>query len=223
MKSIFLMILFSTSLPFWAKASYAVGNGGGFSLCSDQILYSYDYLISGNSQNIKDDFLASDLKTSLERVSFGLKRLNDPLFSDFDVFLKFLFQAIPGSKYQWTQKGPLRLMYEPDLDANLPRHCRLRKQAVYFFPAIEITGAMLYVFDQALISQVLRQNNGVLQVSYLIVHEWLWNFFGREGYRKVADLNRILHSKQFLQMTPQEFQKYKPVRPPLPNWRAGIR
>lgn len=194
-----------------AKEGNGVGNGGGFAICSDQKAYSYDYVVTKNYQAPWADSVTPDLQSSLENIASSLKRLQDPLADDFELFVVSLFNQSVGAKYQWLPRNGLPLLWEPDLDRYLPQQCRNRRQAVYFFAAIPGVPHVSYTFDPALIQQVLAQENGAHQVSYLVVHEWLWNFFPREQYIKLAIFNRLLHSAELSQMSQSEFLKYRPA------------
>jgi hypothetical protein len=54
------------------------------------------------------------------------------------------------------------------------------------------------------------QKGGSLQVSYLWVHEWLWNFFDRVDFQKTATFNRILQSQKLSEMTEREYYQLRP-------------
>ena len=205
MKWLFLMFIFVPK----AYSGGAVGNGGGFAKCSDQNLYSYDYLLTLKSHNFGIDKQVSDVWASLEHISLELKRLRDPLSLEFDLYIRSLFQQVRGAKYQWFSQKNLPLMWEPDLDQNLPNGCKKRMQAVYYFAPFSGVTYASYKYDPDLISQVSNQTNGALQVSYLVVHEWLWNFYDRAGFMKLAIFNRLLHSDSLNGMSFQEFSKYK--------------
>lgn len=208
MKILFVILIFATK----SHAGGAVGNGGGFARCGDQKLYFYDYLVARQLQDFGGDFEASQLEEYLERISYELKRLDKPLSVEFNLYLKSLFKQFPGSPYQWFPQKNLRLMWEPDLYSSLPDSCQDRIQAVYFFPPFLGIAYTSYKFDSDIISQVLRQPSGALQVSYLVTHEWLWNFFERKDFMKLVTLNKLLNSKRLSQMSPPEFSKYKPKK-----------
>lgn len=206
MKWLFL-ILFLSSKVFCGGA---VGNGGGFAKCIDLKLYSYDYLLTFKVMNFGGDYVTFKVEDYLGRISFELKRLREPLSGEFDQYVSSLFKQVSGSQYQWFSQQNLPLMWEPELDQNLPNGCKQRKQAVYYFAPFAGVSYSSYKYDPYLIKQVLQQKNGALQVSYLIVHEWLWNLFDRGSFMKLAIFNKLLHSNDLSRINSLEFSKYKP-------------
>lgn len=194
----------------WAQGN-GVANGGGFARCADQKYYAYDYLITMELQEFGEHHLVADVRSNLLHISSELKRMKDPLALEFDLFLELMFTQKAGAKYQWFKRTNLTLMWEPGLEEILPVSCRQRKQAVYFTAPFLGMPYSAYDYDPQFISQVLSQENGPLQVSYLWVHEWLWNFFPRVDFMKLATFNRLLHSKRLSAMTIGEFVKHRPT------------
>ena len=203
MIKIFITLLLSMK----AFAGGAVGNGGGFVPCN-QKLYSYDYLMT-STQSFGRDIPVINLIQSAQYIAANLQRLNDPLAQEFIEFFSILYTQIPGKKFRWFQQKDLRLMYEPDLEKLLPVGCRSRKQAVYFFPPFAGVPYSSYKYDPDLISLVQSQPEGVLQVSYLWVHEWLWNHFSRDNFLALAQFNRLLHSERLNTITQSEYSKIR--------------
>lgn len=202
-----------TTLIFPLSSSYAggngVSNGGGFAQCPDQQFYSYDYLLTLKYRQSGQEVPVRDLQTSLRRISSQLNRLHDPLAKEFDQFIAMMYTQTPGAPYQWFQRANLRLLYGPDLRQALPSECHLRQQAVYFTAPFRGVPYSAYVYDPDLIRLVLSQQNGALQVSYLWVHEWLWNYFDQVDFVKLATFNRLLHSKKLTNMSPEEFAHWR--------------
>ncbi len=95
-----MKILALVSQLFFVATSYAghdVGNGGGFALCGDGKLYSYDYLVTkGGPETTRNSTLAERFKY----IAFHLNRLQDPSAADFGEFVSILYQQIPGKKFQ---------------------------------------------------------------------------------------------------------------------------
>lgn len=211
MKSRFCALAVACLSPLASFAGQEVGNGGGFAQCADRNLYSYDYLLTLNSLGFKEDYKAVKAEDYFARISSELKRLKDPLSVDFDLYIESLFQDTIGAKYQWLAKTNLHLMWEPELDQRLPVECRRRIQAVYYFAPFPGVPHATYKYDPDLIQQVANQNDGALQVSYLMVHEWLWNFFDRSDLMRLAAFNRLLHSEALSSMSLQDFYKHRPM------------
>lgn len=202
--TLFLFLNIYLSIAF---AGGAVGNGGGFAKCLDDQYYSYDYLLSIDHSFGKDNDL--NLKQQLDFISTQLKRLEEPFAEEFNDFISTLFTQKPGNKFQWSKRSSLPLMWEPDLDASLPGNCKNRNQAIYFFSAMPGYDFISYAYDVELIKLVQAQLNGDMQISYLVVHEWLWNHYGREQFMELAVFNRLLHSENLKNLTQSEYKKYR--------------
>lgn len=209
MKKIILILLLSLT-PLLHAGGNGVGNSGGFILCADQQLYSYDYVIARKNKTSSADHYEKEVSGYLQHISNQLKRLNDPLAKEFNLFVDAMFTQKAGSLYQWFERSPLQLMWEPGLEGLFPADCKTRKQAVYNFQTMPGIATISYVYDPKLIDQVLRQKDGALQISYLWVHEWLWNYFSRETAVEMAYFNRLLHSEALMQMTPEQFARIRP-------------
>ena len=200
----YILILFLFSQQIYATVGQEIGNGGGFARCADGKYYSYDYILSAKS-SFGSIQTGLNLNQRLQQISKNLHRLNEPLVKEFDEYMYLLFQQIPKSKFQWLPQQNLQMVWDPDLDRQLPLQCKTRKQAVVFMSG----GAQLpyvgYYFDPVIIQQVRSQPEGDLQVSFLSVHEWLWNYFLRPNFLKLAYFNRLLHSDKLGSMTQQEY------------------
>lgn len=214
MKHILLFLVFSLSRPIVFAGGNGVGNGGGFALCEDQQFYAYDYLLTLDQQTLGRDVPVDDVQTSLLQIVSQLKRLEDSLAQQLEFYISLMFKQTPGAPYQWFERQNLQLMWEPDLALALPKSCPLRKQAVYFYASFAGLPYSSYTYDPALIQNILGQKNGALQISYLWVHEWLWNYFDRVDFKKIALLNRLLHSEKLLSMSKEEFEKWLSIYVP---------
>lgn len=206
MTQLIISIFFALSL---AWAGQEVGNGGGFAMCADKNFYSYDFLIT---QKAPFGALRSGMTSNqhLAHIRNQLLRLQDPLLSSYNEFMSSLFSQLPGKKFQWFQRNNLPLLWEPDLDVTLPMHCRkVRKQAATYFKSYPDTRRVDYAYDQNLLKQVEAQPNGGLQVSFLLIHEWLWNFFPRQRFDRLAMLNRLLHSENLDKLSKADFDRMK--------------
>lgn len=185
-------------------AGQEIGNGGGFALCSDNKYYSYDYLIT-----LKNSFgpLRSSM-TSHQHIKYiqaQLKRLDDRLLGSFNLFMSNLFTQGPGMRFQWFPQKNLPLKSEPVLASLLPLQCKTRKQAAYYIQ--EPTSIAKYLYDLDFIRQVENQPEGGLHVSFLLIHEWLWNYFHSDDFLSMALFNRLLHSEKLNQISWQEFNQ----------------
>jgi hypothetical protein len=205
MKSILILVYFLIS-PTWSAQE--IGNGGGFVLCKDNNYYQYDYAFT-----FKNPFgpapTGLNFNQRIQFISFHLKRLGDPLLNSFNEFMSSLYTQNVGKKHKWFKVGTLPLMWEPDLETYLPKECKPRKQAVVFFAAFNQIPYSSYKYDGPLLQRIEAQPEGSLQTSYLWVHEWLWNYFERTEFIKLAQLNRLLNSQLLGTITPQNYQKIR--------------
>lgn len=205
MLSLIVVVLIAAS---GAHAGQEVGNAGGFALCTDGKYYSYDYLISE-----KNTF--GPLRTGMSShqhltyIRSQLVRLQDPMLIGFDEFMSSMFTQDPRKKFQWFMRTNLPLLYEPGLTQLLPPNCKTRKQAAYFFGALQGKVSASYSYDLPFLKQVEAQPDGGLQVSFLLVHEWLWNYFPPQKFDHLAMFNRFLHTQALSQITKTQFNAIK--------------
>lgn len=197
-----ILIWFLVTSQTWAGQE--VGNAGGFALCSDGKYYSYDYLITLKS-SIGPLRRSMSSNQHIKFIQTQLKRMDSNLINSFNLFMSNLFTQGPGMRFQWYPQHNLPLKVEPILTSLLPPQCRTRKQAAYFI--LEPTSLAKYLYDLEFIRQVENQPEGGLQVSFLLVHEWLWNYFRSDDFFNMALLNRLLHSEKLSHMSPQEFNQ----------------
>jgi hypothetical protein len=200
-----LMLMISTSA---GAEGGAVGNGGGFAACPDRLLYAYDYLLTLD-HSVGSERIAADLNSDLLFIGQQLTRLNDPWADEFKYFTSLIYLQKSGAKFQWFTQSPLPLMWEPDLNRTLPSQCQQRTQAVYYFAPFEGVPYASYKYDPKVLSLVQAQTNGNQQISYLWVHEWLWNHFSRPDFLKLAVFNRLLHSSRLETMTSGEYNSLR--------------
>ena len=203
-KCLWVFFIYSISL----HAGQEIGNGGGFVRCPDNKYYSYDYVLTTNNSF---GIIRSDLNFNqrIQQISQHLHRLADPLAKEFDEFMSILYRQIPRKKFQWLQQKNLSLLWDPDLDRQLPRQCKNRKQAVVYMASSNQVPYSAYYYDLEIINQVQAQLEGDLQVSLLWTHEWLWNHVSRRNFLKLAYFNQLLHSEKLTVITPAEYYNLK--------------
>jgi hypothetical protein len=187
----------------YAFSGGVVGNGGGFALCRSENniqYFSYDLLL-----NIKNEPTTQELtktyntdltwQESLNWISDRLEKLDKPMADNFKNFVSSIYTSQAKSQYHWIEAQDLPLMWEPELEDLLPNSCKTRKQAIYYFEPDEKNPYSTYNYDAQFITRVLSQPQGQLQISFLMVHEWLWSYYSRAKYLDLARMNRLLHSK----------------------------
>ncbi len=203
-KLFFVIIFYALS----AKAGQEIGNGGKFAQCADGQFYSYDYILTVNNP-FGETRPQPDFKQRVQQMIKNLQRFNDPLALDLQDYMSLLYQQIPGKKYQWFPQNKVQFMWDPDVDKLLPAQCNVKRQAAYFLTPYKDIPYISYFYDPQLIAQVQSQKFGDIQVSMLWVHEWLWNYFPRKNFLKLAYFNRFLHSGKMDTITAAEYYKIK--------------
>ncbi len=201
---IIIFIVFSKTF-----AGQEVGNGGGFCRLADNSYAMYDAVVTINTA-FGENRQGMTYAQHLQFIRAQLYRLKEPKLKEFDLFISTLFSQQTGSFYQWFARTNLTLMWEPDLESILPKQCRSRKQAVYYFTRPPNFGNTIdIVYDPTLLAEIEKQANGGLQISYLLVHEWLWLFFSRTTYGNMAAFNRLLQSEKLKTITVQDYVKIR--------------
>lgn len=209
MRHLIIFLLFLSSLLFHDSClagGVTVGNGGAFIQCegSSQLVF-IDRLIY--FEKIAKPLPVIDWRQNLFAIakilgSFQdkkLKSLSQSLFQ----FITFAFvEYSEKSPWIWiNQGGPLRKMYNPWFDGKLPRACTQVFQAVYRFGMDERDQHIRFHYSGELIQTVLNQKEGHLEISFLLLHEWLWTFFeNNKDPIRLAQVNQIMHSSQLNQM-----------------------
>lgn len=203
-KYFFLITFYS----MFAQAGQEIGNGGKFVQCSDRQFYSYDYIATVNN-SFGEINPQLNIQQRVQQIIRNLQRLNDPLGIQLQEFMSLLYQQIPKKKYQWFPQTNLQYMWDPEVDKLLPAHCNVKKQAALFVPPYKDIPYISYIYDPGIMAQVQSQRFGDIQVSMLWVHEWLWNYFPKSKFLKLAYFNRLLHSEKMNSITALEYNKIK--------------
>lgn len=201
-----LQILLSFSLLFsnaWA-GGVQVGNGGNLVQCQGETSFqSLDFVLTRNlfGKNVRPANTTSSVDSFL-RISKLLHEKIPAKANSFDEFISQVRNQDEAKKYTWhpapfTSSAPTEIVH-------LPYHCSnglgysdiqqaiVRK--VYFDGESE---KIHFEFDTNLVDEL--QKRTVVQFSFLIVHEWIWNFTNDPV--KNRKLDYFLHSTLFDKMT----------------------
>ncbi len=207
MKSLILVSLFFMGMNAQAGGS-VVGNGGGFGLCQDKRYYCYDYLFTINHP-YGSEIEVKNVYQSLLNILSTLRKYKEPYAEDLALFIKELFKS-GGIKYRWLNRPKLPVVYSRLVDELLPSSCA-KIQAIHYFSPLEKTAPARYYVDFDLLRQIEMQPGGPLHISYLLMHEWLWNYF-EASFKglELAQFNRLLHSKIFHTMSGEAYYKIRP-------------
>ncbi len=191
-------ILVATSSAAFADR---VRNGGRVTRCSGNSNFqSLDYIFAKEFIDNKKVLLpkVTSVEQSLERIA-GLLIQKLPTLSDsFREFISLIGNQDPSKKYLW--KVSKTGLYELDDEAyqNIPYQCR-KNDKIEIEQAIvrSNTGSsrtksdqIIFEFDSNIISEM--KVNSPQQLSFLLVHEWLWNYTSSFEQNRKVDF--LLHS-----------------------------
>ncbi|MBK25708.1 MAG: hypothetical protein CME70_17045 [Halobacteriovorax sp.] len=141
-----------------------IGNGGDITRCEEQILFS-DYYLSFISHQVSGIPYYNYSLINIERLIQKLSSVDRPIAASLESFRKSFLLRLNNHSPQVPDdvrdelSGLAAMLWSLD--------CPL-EQAV---KRVRYKNSIIYEFNYDLISK-LDQNN----LSWLIVHEWLWNF-----------------------------------------------
>lgn len=205
-----LSILFSV---LCMAGGSTVGNGGAFIKCKgDSNFIFIDRLVYFEKMELL--MPADDWQNNLFSIANTLGKFQDKKLKELSKNLaQFVQHAfIEYSKqFPWVwinQSEPLPIMANPWFDGKLPRSCTQVFQAVIRFGMSERDPNIRFLYSENLIQTVLAQKGGSLEISFLILHEWLWTYFeNKKDPLYLAKVNQLLHSTQFKQLKVTEVLK----------------
>ncbi len=189
-----------------------VRNGGEVVICSGDISYqSLDFVMIHRPQRhpARLNYFRV-LKQSLEHILVLLQEKIPQLSPSFEEFMNQIGNQDLKKHYQWKPYfSPLRVY---DEQIKLPISCNNGKGGIEILQAIvRLSNAeskttedkIIFEFDLEIFESLLHHDQ--FQLSFLIIHEWLWNFAPSiENNRK---MNMFLHSEAFDKMTALEASK----------------
>ena len=199
----FLSLIAGTSSAF--AFGHDQGNGGNIVECNDQRLFSFslDYVL------VRDDFrskmVVASVPTStasLNRISKILREKAPQLGDSFSTFIRSISNTENKSlPYIWEKGIYWSFPEVDDQDFNhLPALC---PGVVEIYQAIYRTQAndkIVFFYDRDLIARLPP-----VQMSFLYVHEWLWNF--SKDVKKNRYVNYLLHSTEIENMSAKDVIK----------------
>lgn len=210
MKSALNLICFSF---FCISSSFAFAgsetrNGGDVVICGDGKKYSLDYVLAGYDSNLT---LAKVIAPydSLFRIQKLIDQKLPELSESFTTYINsFTNTDITVDKpYIWVNsEDDLPDIQDEDIRV-FPKSCTrsgphavLIKQAVIRTRYTGDPSVIFYTNDHAL------EDLDSMQLSFVLVHEWLWNFTDRAVINRQA--NYFLHSAEFDAISADEAKAY---------------
>jgi hypothetical protein len=194
-----LQILFLSSPVF---SQVEVGNGGDMLHCQPSSgtaifsgYYSLDYVATYDYGNENADIVELPFNAQLDRIESILYEKATSYWLSFKEYRKQLFQNNITNKYIW-RGHPYGLISIEDerLAQILPPYCMSgnptsNEEVIQAVIRETRPGMVIFNYDSNLID---RLNDNTNQMSFLVVHEWLWNFATNAG--SIREVNRFLHS-----------------------------
>jgi len=194
-----------------------IGNGGDAVSCTPsphspfEGLYVLDYLLEYRSQGQRANLApVNSWELSRQRIVAELSRLAPALGNSFDEFSQYALKPQPHRGRRW-QKHPLTHIdiRDEEILRLLPPNCysvstdkrpSLHQAVVRSY----LSPLVVYHFDPEVIS--ILQSERPLQFSFLMVHEWLWDF--TENVSALRKLNWLLHSSQLNEFDPKDLSDF---------------
>ena len=209
----------AADMPSKRVLSTEIGNGGDLVQCHpDGWLFAYpfyngwymldyaEFIADPGTYYRKETFIEvlQGIRQKLESHSLQLLKH----FDQFVAQIPFLMVVTPADfdtgsiSRQWLKVRRNTVIHDEG-EIHISPSCRLgdneqkirRHQIVVREPKYSIEGKLVevvYKYDERLLT---RLYNKPLQLSMLIVHEWLWDYFYREESGKLRATNRVLHQE----------------------------
>jgi hypothetical protein len=205
------LILFSLT-PAARAAGGEVENGGDTVFCrvgGDNNLVGYfslDYLLTYQVRNNNADVVDRSWDESKARISRLLAAKFPALRHSFDEFTALILSSDLESTRIWHEAGfGLEDISDERILRKLPPNCVQRNEAgtpemIQSVIRTSRPDATVFQYDYEIIENL--QRNAPLQFSFLMVHEWLWDF--TDDVNVIRDINRLIHSNQFEGFTTQQ-------------------
>lgn len=193
-----------------------IGNGGDLMQCYRNLPkfpFDYDngwYLLDyAEMDNAKVVFLSSiSLSEQIKKVHELLQQAAPELVDSFEQYIRTvpfldsidITENVGATKRIWTGVDQNEVLNDED-PAFIPNNCKNPKDKNILFHQVVVRNKfsdsngnitkITYSYDPALLAKL---ENKPLQLSMLIVHEWLWDYFDADQSKRLRIANRILHS-----------------------------
>ena len=213
-----ILLAFVLSSRQASSNSAVVGNGGNTLFCKDDTGIDQEYTLDFVTEGFGRDSIfreVNSLEQSMEQISVIIDKNSYvlPYFSfQFNTFSKDILNTLDDSRYNFWEnvQGPLEETHDQNLERPLPENCLIngkpklfqafrRHGSRYVDSGTETT---VYKYDEEILS---RLKSRPLQLSFLIVHEWLWSISGDVQVNR--KINALLHSKAITQMNVIQVQR----------------
>ncbi len=205
MKRILGILLLSLILHDFAIAGgVAVGNGGNIVRCSTKSeLQSLDFVLTKNIYGRRIDiFNAESLEDSFKRISYLISEKYPKWHASFKEFSQLIMNHDESKKYIW-RANVLGLNNVDEKDVHIPAWCRSSTGSIAVYQAIvrrtlTTSNQIIFEYDADLLLKL--EKSDAVQISFLMIHEWLWNFSA--DINQIRKANYILHSTLLSTLSP---------------------
>ncbi|MEM7646290.1 MAG: hypothetical protein AAF203_05230 [Pseudomonadota bacterium] len=212
-----------------SRISSDIGNGGDLIQCHPLgTLFPYPlnegwYLLDyAEKRNVRESYLEKEtLSEYLEHLGKLIGKADSSLFQSWESFLiEVPFISFESSREhtrnmgrRWVATRRNIIIQDEDVQF-LPRNCyRFSGLNKFIFHQLVVRKetthplsgevSIKYSYDDRLLSYI---QDRPIQLSMLLLHEWLWDFYPAEEARVLREANRILHSSEAVSMTGSEIR-----------------
>jgi hypothetical protein len=205
-----LYLVFAGTLLTPAKADDLGGeveNGGDSVFCNvggeNNLVgyFSLDYLLTYRLRNNNADVVDRSWEASQARISGLLREKFPALGHSFDEFVSLVFSTDTAKERLWNEASfGLEDISDERILRKLPPNCLRRNSAgtpevLQSVIRVSRPESTVFEYDYEILEEL--QRNAPLQFSFLMVHEWLWDF--TSDVNIIRDVNRLIHSNQLEQ------------------------
>lgn len=218
MKKFGLLCLVYLLVPNGAlQAGQEVGNGGDAVVCEHSQLnsfsgyYALDFLAKFDAT--WPVFEAATLDEALNRLEAGIAEKIPELAASFRKFRTGLFNETNFSHTYIWERAAFGLVDLKDerIAVQLPANCRngddIRIVQAVIRQSPEFSGLPQYRYRFSYVPEVVTEllRTNATQLSFLLVHEWLWEFSG--SVERNRTINYWLHSTRLTSWSRQEWEQ----------------
>jgi hypothetical protein len=193
-----------------ALAGFRVGNGGDLIECSDNPAsefrgrYSLDWLATYRKSNANADLIPErDWQTILSDIGRRLAEVAPEAGARFENYRQLIYNQDPSKKRIWEEASfGLVDVKDEQLSHLLPRNClRPDGKLAIIQAVIRTTSTQINentpVFYRYSPDAIQSVHDRPLQISFLMVHEFLWDL--SNDVQRNRSAVRYLHSKSFFE------------------------
>lgn len=210
-----LTVVFSFA-AFAKKKGDGVNNGGDAIFCYGSTqndfdgTYSLDYLLTADSPRVS--VKVQSYEESLARIERLLRDKVPSVAESFADFRATVFNETDLTKARLWEPIDFGLIDLKDekMTSQIPENCKFNGETRVIQAVIrlspEFSGSenlTIYKFVPSVMAEL--EVESPLQLSYLLVHEWLWDISSDVEHNRQA--NRLLHSAEFESMSPEEAER----------------